>query len=101
MGLVQRGSFESRWKNASTAASSDLGWYALRNAVYAIGSRIDLATDSSPSSYEAARDTSWAYFENALSVHTELLYMKSDSTVVEALVLMVGRSRPMILVGNC
>lgn len=70
--------------------SSDPGWYALRNAVYAIGSRLALSEDALPASYAAAQDTSWKYFENALSVHIELLYMPTDSMAVEALLLMVA-----------
>lgn len=89
IGLVQRGRFESKMQFPPPAASSDLGWYALRNIVYAIGSRLVLAEDTLPSSYGVARDTSWAYFENALSVHVELLYMRTDSSAVEALLLMV------------
>ncbi|KEF53908.1 uncharacterized protein A1O9_10310 [Exophiala aquamarina CBS 119918] len=88
LGLVQRQKFETKRQSHQSTALSDPGWYALRNAVYAIGSRLSLATDSHPSSYVVARDTSWAYFENALSVHTELLYMRTNSTAVEALLLM-------------
>lgn len=34
--------------------------------------------------------TSWPYFENALSVHTELMFLPSSIVGVQALVLMVG-----------
>jgi hypothetical protein len=90
MGLVQRGHFESVRASSDRMTSSDPGWYALRNTVYAIGSRLALISEPLPASYLAARDTSWGYFENALSVHTELLYVRSDSTAVEALLLMVS-----------
>lgn len=61
-------------------------WYALRNIIYATGSRIHL---SKTSTFRAASQVSWEWFENALSVHTEILYFKTSLLGVQALTLMV------------
>lgn len=65
------------------------GWYALRNVVYATGWRI-MASKSQ--TFADASEASWGFFENALSVHTEMLYLRSSILSVQALVLMVSPS---------
>lgn len=66
----------------------DASWYALRNAVYATGCRTHLANQKSVS-WAQAQAQSWPYFENALSVHVELLYTPTGLTAVRALAAMV------------
>ena len=64
-------------------------WYALRNAVYASGCKIHLSKMNQPQSFEHAQYEAWKYFENALSVHTELIYMRSGLMAIQALITMV------------
>ena len=66
--------------------NADPAWYALRNAVYASGCRIEL---SKYASIQEANQSAWGYFENALSVHTEILYFRASIVGVQALTLMV------------
>lgn len=61
-------------------------WYALRNAIYASGCRLQLAKRRT---FREVYRTAWGYFENALSVHTELLYFRSSLLAVQALTVMV------------
>lgn len=93
LGLVPRQAFEARLEQhygQHQPTDNDLTWYTLRNAVFAIGSRLSLCRGGRPSNYAAAQRESWLYFENALSVLTNLVFMPSDTTAVEAIVLMVG-----------
>jgi len=53
--------------------------YALKDIVYAIGCRLDSSADGLPTSYTLAHERSWLYFENAMSVHTELRYRQQRS----------------------
>ncbi|KAF4331794.1 Type I inositol 1 4 5-trisphosphate 5-phosphatase 2 [Fusarium beomiforme] len=78
MGLVQRPWFEARFEaHLANGArdSSDFAWSMTR--------------DGTPKSFVSSRERSWSFFENAMSVHTELLYTHTDSTAIEALLLMV------------
>ena len=67
----------------------DASWFALRNTVYASGCRIVLSKQASVT-FSEAQSQAWLYFENALSVHTELLYTPTGLTAVQALALMVS-----------
>lgn len=74
-------------------AHDDPSWYALRNVVYASGCRIKA---SKTESYLEACEASWGYFENALSVYADLLFLESSMVAMQALVLMVtSRDRNM------
>jgi hypothetical protein len=37
-----------------------------------------------------ARDRSWPYFENALSVHADLIFAQGGITAIQALIVMVS-----------
>lgn len=69
-----------------SSSDDDASWYALRNIIFASGCRHEMSTRSTL--LESSR-ASWPYFENALSVHTELVFMPSSIIGVQALVLMV------------
>lgn len=84
-GVVNRRVFENRLRATwAGTCSDDSAWYALRNTVYAAGCKI-LLTTGNPS---FAEDLPWRYFENALSVHTDLLFLRSDITAIQALMQM-------------
>lgn len=87
---IDRRSFESRSRTHekdSTAGRDDPVWYALRNIVYAYGSRSVLCKRGS---WAAAQQHSWRYFENALSVETDLLHSPSDLSTIRVLLAMVS-----------
>jgi hypothetical protein len=89
---VERPWFEARLRAhfsngaAHAAQPDDKAWYALRNVLWAWGSRIVL---SKTSGFRDVSKVSWALFENALSVHTETLFLRASSMAVQALILMV------------
>ena len=87
-GIVQRSWFEARLHNYLTNHKSDdeASWYALRNIIYALGCRYDM---SPTSTLLESSQKSWSYFENALSVHTDLMFLPSSIVGVQALALMV------------
>jgi hypothetical protein len=62
----------------------------LRNTIYAIGLRAAESMSGQSSTFSKARSRSWPYFENALSVQTELVYAKSGVTEIQTLALMVS-----------
>ncbi|KAH0828549.1 putative fungal specific transcription factor [Fonsecaea pedrosoi] len=86
-GVVQQSWFESRLRAHLNGldTSEDPAWYALRNIIYATGSRLHLAKTAT---FQEASQTSWEFFENALSMHTEILYFRSSLIGVQALSLM-------------
>lgn len=67
-------------------SNENYSWYALRNTVYAFGCRLELAKSAS---FREAYTKSWQYFENAMTVHTDLIYYKTDLMAVQALIAMV------------
>ncbi|CAH0046653.1 unnamed protein product [Clonostachys solani] len=90
-GIIHREDFENRLRDhfqTNPDSRSDASWYALRNTIYASGCRVSLCADSGPESFSRSREQSWKYFENALSVHTELLYVSTDIMSIQALILM-------------
>ncbi|KAK7214592.1 hypothetical protein V2G26_002595 [Clonostachys chloroleuca] len=90
-GIIHRDDFEKRLRDhfqTNPDSRSDASWYALRNTIYASGCRVSLCVDSGPESFSRSRAQSWKYFENALSVHTELLYVSPDITSIQVLTLM-------------
>ncbi|KAM3518136.1 hypothetical protein NHJ13051_008425 [Beauveria bassiana] len=85
-GIVERLWFEARLrKHLDGTASDDTGWFALRNAVWALGARLSI---SKTSTYGQALSKSWLFFEKALSVHTEMILFSSSLPAVQALALM-------------
>ncbi|KAJ2905583.1 hypothetical protein MKZ38_004877 [Zalerion maritima] len=87
LGIVHRPWFESRLKAhiSSPSSDEDPSWYALRNIIYASGCRIVL---SKHATFQEANRSAWEWFENALSVHTEILYFRTSLVGVQALTLM-------------
>jgi len=87
-GVVHRPWFGSRFRAHEENPRNDdePSWYALRNIIYALGCRIEM---SKRTTFTNAAQMSWPYFENALSMHTDILYMPASVVGVQALVLMV------------
>ncbi|KIV98021.1 hypothetical protein PV10_01714 [Exophiala mesophila] len=90
-GVVYRPEFEARlhahFQNSAPSSTDDVAWYALRNTVYAAGCRQILLKDDITSYADAQAEAS-RYFENALSVHTDLIYGPSGLEAIRALVAM-------------
>ncbi|KAF2101307.1 hypothetical protein NA57DRAFT_72748 [Rhizodiscina lignyota] len=85
-GIVERPWFESRLRaHFNGTIPDDKAWYALRNVIWASGCRIVL---SKTASFREVSQASWAFFENALSVHTEILLVRASMVAVQALALM-------------
>lgn len=91
-GVIYRPAFEARLRSQFDQGSSfqddNPSWYALRNTVYASGCRSVLGKDHSIS-FVDAQARAWSFFENALSVHTEILFNPTGLSAVQALTLMV------------
>jgi hypothetical protein len=66
----------------------DPAFYALRNAVYALGCRSAASQDHGSDFTQASAEAS-QYFDNAFSVYTDLLYTPAGLTAVQALAVMV------------
>jgi hypothetical protein len=64
----------------------------MRNTIYASGCRYVISEARSPEAFSESRAQSWKYLENALSVHTELLYGPTSLDCIQALLLMVSQS---------
>ena len=67
-------------------STTDYAWYAIRNTVYAFGSRIYLSRHDN---YSNAVAISLKFFGNAISVQTEMLHYHTTLLAVRALILMV------------
>jgi hypothetical protein len=90
-GVVYRPEFEARLRahfEGNVPRDDDPAWYALRNTVYTSGCRQFLANTHS-TTFVDAQAQAWRYFENALDVHTELLYSPTGLLAVQALAAMV------------
>ncbi|KIW06082.1 uncharacterized protein PV09_03253 [Verruconis gallopava] len=89
-GVVDRKQFETKLEAqfCGDLKNDDPEWYALRNAVYASGCKVYLSRLSRSNSFVKSQEQAWKYFENALSVHTELIYMRSSLMAIQALVTM-------------
>lgn len=91
-GILSRPVFESRlrthFENSPTTPELDASWYALRNVVYATGCRKAMAREL-PGPFLVGQGYGWQYFQNAPSVHTDLLYSRSSFMAVQALAIMV------------
>jgi hypothetical protein len=91
-GIVDRASFEARLHEHfldGAKLEADPAWYALRNAIYAYGCRIELSKNGHHRSFAESRGQAWQYFTNALSVHTDLIYTRTDLSAIQALLIMV------------
>lgn len=90
-GVVYRPDFEVRldlhFQNAGPQ-NEDVAWYALRNAVYAVGCRASAAMEGTRSFAEVDQE-SLHYFYNAYSVYSDLLFTASGLMAVQALLVMV------------
>ncbi|KAH6697407.1 hypothetical protein F5X68DRAFT_238826 [Plectosphaerella plurivora] len=89
--IVDRQVFEDRLRQhfaGGVDSRSAKDWYAMRNAVYASGCRYLISEARSPEAFSQSRAKSWEYLENALSVHTDLLYGSSGLVGIQALLLM-------------
>lgn len=93
MNFIHRETFEVRLRahlaDGGTNDAGDLAWYALRNVVYACGSRIAHYREGQATSWLEAQRQGWRYFQNAFSVHSDLVYSWSSVVAVQALFLMV------------
>ncbi|OAL38898.1 hypothetical protein AYO20_01649 [Fonsecaea nubica] len=89
-GVVERPVFESRlrahFSGTHTPVTDDKGWYALRNIIWAHGCQIVL---SKTRTFNDTLQASWALFQNALSVHTEIMFLHTSLMGVQALISMV------------
>jgi hypothetical protein len=93
-GVVFRPAFEARLQqHFEGGVPDDPAWYATRNIVYASGCRILSSKDPSTTFLES-QQRAWKYFENAISVHTDLLITPTGLLAVQALALMVKPSLP-------
>ena len=88
-GIVNRSAFEDHLvQHFNGELPDDPSWYALRSVVYASGCLETMSKDPSVSFREAHKHA-WELFENAMSVHTELLITPTGLTAVQALTVMV------------
>jgi hypothetical protein len=93
-GITDRAWFESRLRaHFNGTKPDDRCWYALRNAIWAAGSRIFIFRRSG---FREALHTSWGLFENALSALPDVLFFHASIIGLQALIVMVifilGRS---------
>lgn len=89
-GVVHRSWFENKLQahlNNPSTADKDPAWYALRNVILASGCRIVL---SRTMSFSDAKKEAWLYFQNALSMHFELLYLRTSLMSVQIFTIMVS-----------
>ncbi|OCT45439.1 putative fungal specific transcription protein [Cladophialophora carrionii] len=91
-GILSRPGFECRLRthfenSPTTPLEEDASWYALRNVVYAAGCRQIMARERS-GPLLLGQGYGWQYFQNALSVHTDLLYARSSLMAIQALAIM-------------
>ncbi|GKZ40039.1 hypothetical protein AbraIFM66950_002056 [Aspergillus brasiliensis] len=91
-GVVLRSSFECRlrihFQNPNTP-DEDVAWYALRNAVYAIGRRVAASIEGT-GDFAAIQSEASQFFHNAFSVFPDLLFRPSGLMAVQALVVMTS-----------
>ncbi|KAJ5096637.1 fungal-specific transcription factor domain-containing protein [Penicillium angulare] len=91
-GVVQRSNFENRLRvhfQNLNRPDEDVAWYALRNAVYAIGRRV-VASVEGTGDFVEIQSESLRFFHNAFSVFSELLFRPSGLMAVQALVVMTS-----------
>ncbi|EXJ68312.1 uncharacterized protein A1O5_08927 [Cladophialophora psammophila CBS 110553] len=88
-GIVHRPWLESKLQAhlANPSGDDDPVWYALRNAIFATGCRIVL---SRTESFSKAKREAWRYFQNALSMNVQLLYLRTSLMSVQAMTIMTA-----------
>jgi hypothetical protein len=80
---VDRHNFESRLRDYfQDPKDSDIAWTALMVAVLASGCRALLSAET-PSAFEQSGAESWAYFQTAIDLVSQLLYKPASLPVVE------------------
>ncbi|KAJ5756900.1 fungal-specific transcription factor domain-containing protein [Penicillium nucicola] len=92
LSVVLRSDFETRlrvhFQNASRP-DEDVAWYALRNAVYAVGLRT-AASINGTGEFAEVQSESLRFFHNSFSVLSDLLFMPSGLMAVQALIVMTS-----------
>ncbi|KAJ3545769.1 hypothetical protein NM208_g2356 [Fusarium decemcellulare] len=93
LGVVSRSWFQDKLRlhfNSSpgSGTTDEPAWYALRNTIYAYGARQLLAKQSKPQAFRDAIQLGNRYFQNALSVHSDLLFLSTSRVAVQALAVM-------------
>ncbi|KAJ5624438.1 hypothetical protein N7510_000747 [Penicillium lagena] len=92
LAVVYRPEFEAQLRlhfQRPRSPDEDVAWYALRNAIYAVGCRAAASTGNAKD-FHQIQQKSLKFFHNAFSVYTNLLYMPSGLTAVQALVIMTS-----------
>ncbi|KAI9836763.1 MAG: hypothetical protein M1819_000928 [Sarea resinae] len=69
----------------------DISWYALYNAVLAIGCRTFLAAESTYD-FRSAEEEALGYFKNALAVHMELVHSRTSLMSVQVMRILTATS---------
>jgi hypothetical protein len=64
----------------------EIAWVALLAAVFACGCRALLSAET-PSAFEHSGAESWAYYQTAIDLVSQLLYKPTDILVVEVILL--------------
>ncbi|KAH6700646.1 fungal-specific transcription factor domain-containing protein [Leptodontidium sp. MPI-SDFR-AT-0119] len=92
MNVIHRSNFEARLNahldSGDNDTETDPAWYALRNTVYAFGARTTTNRDSQTNGWAEAQLHGWKYFQNAFSVHSDLVYSWSSVPAVQAVFCM-------------
>ncbi|KAJ5632774.1 fungal-specific transcription factor domain-containing protein [Penicillium lividum] len=91
-GVIIRSDFDSRLRvhfQDPNRSDEDLAWYALRNAVYAVGCRTAASMDGTRDFAEILSE-SMRFFHNAFFVLSELLFMPSGLMAIQALIVMTS-----------
>ena len=83
--VVDRHSFESRLRAYfQDPKDTDIAWTALMVAVLASGCRALLSAET-PTAFEQSGAESWAYFQTAIDLVSQLLYKPANMPVVEVI----------------
>ncbi|KAH6962536.1 fungal-specific transcription factor domain-containing protein [Ilyonectria sp. MPI-CAGE-AT-0026] len=89
--VINRPVFEARLRgtfNKDETSVDDPAWYALRNTVYAAGKRQLLNNNPAQLSFSHIQSQCWPYFENAMTVYSEILFSRVEILGVQALIAM-------------
>jgi hypothetical protein len=84
--VLDRHSFESRLRAYfRDPKDTDIAWTALMVAVLASGCRALLSAET-PTAFEQSGAESWAYFQTAIDLVSQLLYKPANVPVVEVII---------------